>query len=88
VQWTGDEAIKYLDSLNAKYEKAWPTSARSRSSAVRRTDRIAAVLLLALGVGYAATAARSYTYWGAHGPGPASFPFWLGVAMAVLAVCS
>jgi putative tricarboxylic transport membrane protein len=22
VQWTGDEAIKYLDSLNAKYEKA------------------------------------------------------------------
>jgi putative tricarboxylic transport membrane protein len=22
VQWTGDEAVKYLDSLNGKYEKA------------------------------------------------------------------
>jgi putative tricarboxylic transport membrane protein len=53
---------------------------------VRRTDRIAAVLLLALGAGYAATAARSYTYWGAHGPGSGFFPFWLGVAMTVLAV--
>ena len=52
---------------------------------MRTADRIAAVLLLAFGAGYALTAARSYTYWGAHGPGSGFFPFWLGVAMAVLA---
>ena len=52
---------------------------------MRLADRIAAVLLLAFGAGYALTAARSYTYWGAHGPGSGFFPFWLGVAMAVLA---
>jgi hypothetical protein len=53
---------------------------------VRLADRVAAVLLLAFGAGYALTAARSYTYWGAHGPGSGFFPFWLGVAMVVLAV--
>jgi putative tricarboxylic transport membrane protein len=52
---------------------------------VRLADRVAAVLLLAFAAGYAATAARSYTYWGAHGPGSGFFPFWLGVALAVLA---
>jgi putative tricarboxylic transport membrane protein len=52
---------------------------------VRLADRIGAVLLLALGAGYAATAARYYTYWGAHGPGSGFFPFWLGVALAILA---
>ncbi len=52
---------------------------------MRLADRIAAVLLLAFGAGYALTAARSYTYWGAHGPGSGFFPFWLGVALAVLA---
>jgi putative tricarboxylic transport membrane protein len=52
---------------------------------VRLADRVAAVLLLAFGAGYALTAARSYTYWGAHGPGSGFFPFWLGVALAVLA---
>jgi putative tricarboxylic transport membrane protein len=52
---------------------------------VRLADRIAAVLLLAFGAGYALTAVRSYTYWGAHGPGSGFFPFWLGVALAVLA---
>jgi putative tricarboxylic transport membrane protein len=52
---------------------------------VRLADRVAAVLLLAFGAGYAVTAARLYTYWGAHGPGSGFFPFWLGVAMAGLA---
>ena len=52
---------------------------------MRLADRIGAVLLLALGAGYAWVAARSYTYWGAHGPGSGFFPFWLGVAMAILA---
>jgi hypothetical protein len=52
---------------------------------VRRADRVAAVLLLAFGAGYALTAARSYTYWGAHGPGSGFFPFWLGLALAGLA---
>jgi hypothetical protein len=52
---------------------------------VRRADQIGAVLLLLFGVGYAATAAKSYTYWGANGPGSGFFPFWLGVVMAILA---
>jgi hypothetical protein len=53
---------------------------------VRLADRVAAVLLLAFGAGYATMAARSYTYWGTHGPGSGFFPFWLGTAMAVLAL--
>jgi hypothetical protein len=52
---------------------------------VRRTDQIGAVLLLLFGVGYATVAVKSYTYWGASGPGSGFFPFWLGVAMAILA---
>jgi putative tricarboxylic transport membrane protein len=53
---------------------------------VRTADRIAAVLLLVFGAGYALTALRSYTYWGAHGPGSGFFPFWLGLALAVLSL--
>ena len=52
---------------------------------MRLTDRIAAVLLLAFGAGYTLTAMRSYTYWGAHGPGSGFFPFWLGVVLIILA---
>ena len=53
---------------------------------MRRADRVAAVILLALAVAYSATAARQYTYWGAGGPGSGFLPFWLGVALAILAV--
>jgi hypothetical protein len=52
---------------------------------VRRADQVGAILLLLFGAAYAATAVRSYTYWGAHGPGSGFFPFWLGLAMAILA---
>ena len=53
---------------------------------MRTADRIAAVLLLVFGAGYALTALRSYTYWGAHGPGTGFFPFWLGLALAILSL--
>jgi putative tricarboxylic transport membrane protein len=52
---------------------------------VRRADRIGAVILLALAVAYAATAAGRYTYWDANGPGSGFFPFWLGLVLAALA---
>jgi putative tricarboxylic transport membrane protein len=52
---------------------------------VRRADRIGAVLLLLFGVWFAAVALRNYKYWTATGPGSGFFPFWLGLAMAVLA---
>jgi putative tricarboxylic transport membrane protein len=52
---------------------------------VRRADRVGAVLLLLLGVWFAAVAFQHYTYWGATGPGSGFFPFWLGLAMAALA---
>ena len=52
---------------------------------MRRADRVGAVLLLLFGVWFAAVALRNYTYWGATGPGSGFFPFWLGLAMAVLA---
>lgn len=42
-------------------------------------------MLLALGVGYAATALVRYPYASQYGPGPGFLPFWLGVAFAVLA---
>lgn len=44
------------------------------------------MVLLALAVAYSATAARQYTYWNASGPGSGFLPFWLGVALAILAV--
>jgi putative tricarboxylic transport membrane protein len=52
---------------------------------VRRADRVGAVLLLLFGVWFAAVAFQNYTYWSATGPGSGFFPFWLGLAMAVLA---
>jgi hypothetical protein len=52
---------------------------------VRTADRVGAVLLLLFGVWFAAVALRNYTYWGAAGPGSGFFPFWLGLAMAILA---
>ena len=52
---------------------------------MRKADRIGAVIVLALAVAYAATAARRYTYWDANGPGSGFFPFWLGLALAALA---
>ena len=44
------------------------------------------MVLLALAVAYSATAARQYTYWSATGPASGFLPFWLGVALAILAV--
>jgi len=52
---------------------------------VRGADRFAGAGLLALGVAFAAAALKQYDYWGPNGPGPAFLPFWLGLAMAVLA---
>jgi putative tricarboxylic transport membrane protein len=52
---------------------------------VRRADQVGGLGLLTLAVGYAA-GALEYPYWGANGPGSAFMPFWLGVAMAILAV--
>jgi len=52
---------------------------------VRGADRFAGAGLLALGVAFAAGALKQYDYWGPNGPGPAFLPFWLGLAMAVLA---
>ncbi len=51
---------------------------------MRTADRIGAALLLVLAVAYTATAAGRYTYWSATGPGSGFFPFWLGLALAVL----
>ncbi|HEY1286749.1 MAG TPA: tripartite tricarboxylate transporter TctB family protein [Burkholderiales bacterium] len=53
---------------------------------MRAADRITAALLLVFAVGFAAAAIRYYDYWGAGGPGPAFLPFWLGVAMSLLAL--
>jgi len=52
---------------------------------VRRADRIAGAVLLALAVAFSAGALKYYTYTGPGGPGSALLPFWLGVLMAVLA---
>jgi hypothetical protein len=52
---------------------------------MRRADRVGAVLLLLFGIWFTAVALRNYTYWGSTGPGSGFFPFWLGLAMAVLA---
>jgi putative tricarboxylic transport membrane protein len=53
---------------------------------VRSADRITAVLLLSFAVAFGAGALKQYQWWGPGGPGPAFLPFWLGVAMAILAV--
>ena len=52
---------------------------------MRNADRIAGAALLAFAVAFSAGALKYYTYWGPGGPGSAFLPFWLGVAMAVLA---
>ena len=52
---------------------------------MRRADRVGGLVLLALGVGYAATAALRYPYASQYGPGSGFLPLWLGAAMAVLA---
>ncbi len=52
---------------------------------MRRADRIAGAVLLALAVAFSAGALKSYTYAGPGGPGSAFVPFWLGLLMAVLA---
>ena len=49
-------------------------------------DRITGVALLALGLAFSAVALRSYAYWDHRGPGPAFLPFYLGIALSVLAV--
>lgn len=53
---------------------------------MRRADRIAGAALLAFAVAFSAGALKHYTYTGPGGPGSAFLPFWLGVAMAVLAL--
>ena len=53
---------------------------------MRGADRISGAVLLVLSVAFAAGALKNYDYWSPNGPGPAFLPFWLGVAMAVLAV--
>ena len=53
---------------------------------MRAADRFAGAALLALGVAFAAGALKQYAYWGENGPGPAFLPFWLGLAMALLAL--
>jgi putative tricarboxylic transport membrane protein len=52
---------------------------------VRSADRIAGAALLAFAVAFSAGALKYYTYWGPGGPGSGFLPFWLGIAMAVLA---
>jgi hypothetical protein len=52
---------------------------------VRAADRVAGAALLALGIAFSAGALTHYPYWGENGPGPAFLPFWLGLAMALLA---
>ena len=52
---------------------------------MRRADRIAGAVLLALAVAFSVGALKHYAYWGENGPGPAFLPVWVGVVMAVLA---
>jgi putative tricarboxylic transport membrane protein len=53
---------------------------------VRRADQIGGLLLLVFGLWYSGVAAQYYPYWAPTGPGSGFLPFWLGVAMAALAV--
>jgi len=52
---------------------------------VRRADRIVALVLLGGAVAFSAVALQ-FPYRGPNGPGSGFLPFWLGVAMTVLAV--
>jgi hypothetical protein len=51
---------------------------------MRLADRIGGLLLLIFGAGFV-LGARQYPYWTPTGPGSGFLPFWLGLAMAVLA---
>jgi putative tricarboxylic transport membrane protein len=51
---------------------------------VRRADQIGGLVLLVFAVGYASVALQ-YPYRSSTGPGSGFLPFWLGVAMGVLA---
>ena len=51
---------------------------------MRRADRISGIVLLIFGAGFAA-GGYQYPYWTPTGPGSGFLPFWLGLAMAVLA---
>jgi hypothetical protein len=53
---------------------------------MRNADRITGAGLLAFAVSFSVGALRYYTYWGPGGPGSGFLPFWLGVAMAALAL--
>ena len=52
---------------------------------MRRADRVSGIVLLIFGAGFAA-GARQYPYWTPTGPGSGFLPFWLGLAMAGLAI--
>jgi hypothetical protein len=52
---------------------------------VRRADQIAGAGLFLLGLSFAWAGLWRYTYWGPTGPGSGFLPFWLGLAMVVLA---
>jgi putative tricarboxylic transport membrane protein len=51
---------------------------------MRRADQISGLLLLIFGIGFT-VGARQYPYWTPTGPGSGFLPFWLGLAMAMLA---
>jgi putative tricarboxylic transport membrane protein len=51
---------------------------------MRRADQISGALLLVFGTGFT-VGSGSYPYWTPTGPGSGFLPFWLGLAMAVLA---
>ena len=53
---------------------------------MRNADRISAVLLLAFSAAFSGGAFKYYKWWGDDGPGPAFVPFWLGLAMSLLAL--
>jgi hypothetical protein len=53
---------------------------------VRKADRVTAALLLALAAAFSAAALRLYPYSSEGGPGSGFLPFWLGLAMAALAL--
>ena len=52
---------------------------------MRNADRVTAALLLAGALAFAAAALKFYAYSSPDGPGPGFLPFWLGLAMALLA---
>ena len=52
---------------------------------MRRADQISGALLLIFGAGFV-VGARQYPYWTPTGPGSGFLPFWLGLAMAALAI--